>query len=83
MADNQKSLSSVMSELSLEDLHVDTEGRVVIAHPDVAKRISDLKGGASALKAAADSLNTGTCNNTACFAPGMDQLAKRGNPGLR
>jgi hypothetical protein len=84
MADTKTAdtLASVMGSLSLDDIAVDTEGRVRIAHPELAKRIADLKG-ASTLARAADSVNTGTCNNTACFAPGLDQLAKRGNPAVR
>jgi hypothetical protein len=81
MAD-QQSLSSVLSGVSLADLQVDSDGKVRIANADLAKRISDLTGGPSA-RALSDSLNTGTCHNTACFAPGLDQLAARGNPGLR
>lgn len=78
MAKVQKSsLSSAMAGVSLDDLSVDAQGKVQIANPAVAQRIAKLKG---VKTAAADSLNTGTCNNTACFAPGLDQLAKRGNP---
>ncbi|WP_157043230.1 hypothetical protein [Rhodopseudomonas palustris] len=81
MAD-QQSLSSVLSELSLSDLQVDSDGKVRIANPDVAKRVADLAGGPSG-RALSDSLNTGTCHNTYCIAPGLDQLAARGNPALR
>jgi hypothetical protein len=79
---SDESLSSALSGLSLQDLSVDADGRVRIANPDIARKISDLTGG-SAARALSDSLNTGTCHNTACFAPGLDQIAKRGNPGLR
>jgi hypothetical protein len=81
MAEGKGSLASVLSELSLEDLRVDADGRVHIANQDLARRLADIKGGGAGSRALSDSLNTGTCHNTACIAPGMDQLARRGNPG--
>jgi len=70
-------LASVMSSLSLDDIAVDAEGRVRIAHPELAKKIAELKGVSPAARSA-DSVNTGTCNNRGCFAPEMDELARRG-----
>ena len=76
MATTPKSaMASVLSELALEDLTVDAEGRVQIANTDLARRIADIKG-KSPMDNLADSLNTGTCNNTACAAPNFDQLRR-------
>ena len=80
MADD--SLSSALSGLSLQDLSVDADGKVRISNPDIARRITNLAGGPSG-RALSDSLNTGTCHNTACIAPGIDQLARVSNPALR
>jgi hypothetical protein len=80
MAEGKGSLASVLGELSLDDLKVDADGRVHIANQDLARKLADIKGGGGS-RALSDSLNTGTCHNTACIAPGMDQLARRGNPG--
>jgi hypothetical protein len=76
MATTSKSaIASVLSELALEDLTVGADGRVQIANTDLAKRIADIKG-TTASDSIADSLNTGTCNNTACAAPNFDQLRR-------
>jgi hypothetical protein len=78
MAQTPKSaMAAVLSELALEDLTVDQDGKVQIANADLARRIADIKGkspfeGGSV----ADSLNTGTCNNTACAAPAFDQMRR-------
>lgn len=76
MATTPKStIASVLSELALEDLAVDAEGRVQIANTDLARRIADIKG-KTPFDNVADSLNTGTCNNTGCAAPNFDQLRR-------
>lgn len=78
MADD---ISSLFKSLTLNDVRVDTHGNIRIASKDLARKLADRKGGVDA-EALSDSLNTGTCNNTACFAPGLDQLS-RVNPAAR
>lgn len=70
MADKE-TLAAALAGLSLEDLRVDADGRVHIANPDIAKKVSDAVGGVGA-RALSDSLNTGTCNNKGCLAPEFD-----------
>ncbi|MBO9425180.1 MAG: hypothetical protein ROO70_21415 [Labrenzia sp.] len=68
--------AKVFSNLNLKDVRVDSMGNIRITNPDIAKQIADMKGAFDA-DALADSSNFGTCNNTACMAPAMDQLAQR------
>lgn len=44
------SLKEAMSEISLDDVNVEADGRVTISNPEVAKRISNLKPGETGLK---------------------------------
>lgn len=76
MADD---LATLFSGLKLDDIRVDSLGNIRIANRDLGKRIADRKGAFDA-DTLADSLNTGTCNNTACFAPGLEQI--RTNPAV-
>jgi len=55
------SLQEVMREMSLEDIQVGPDGKVHIANPDVAARISALK-----TSAAATPTNGSSCNGSHC-----------------
>lgn len=77
MADD---IATLFKGLTLDDVRVDSFGNIRISSRDIGKKIADRKG-AFDTDALSDSLNTGTCNNTACFAPGIDQL--RTNPAAR
>jgi hypothetical protein len=50
-----------MSEISLDDIQVAPDGRVHIANPDVAARISALKASAAAVPT-----NGSSCNGSHC-----------------
>ena len=78
MADD---IATLFKGLTLDDVRVDSLGNIRIANREIGKRIADRKGAFDA-DALSDSVNTGTCNNTACFAPGLDQLTKV-NPATR
>jgi hypothetical protein len=54
-------LRDVMSEISLDDIQVAPYGRVHIANPDVAARISALKA-----SAATQPTNGSACNGSQC-----------------
>jgi hypothetical protein len=70
-------IAKAFSGLSLKDIKVDSTGVIRIVNPNLASKIADMKG-AFDVDALSDSLNTGTCNNTACLAPGLDRLARPG-----
>jgi hypothetical protein len=72
--------SSFFKGISLADLRVDSLGNIRINNKELSKKLADRKGGFDA-SALSESVNTGTCNNTACFAPGLEDLAS--NPALR
>jgi hypothetical protein len=67
------SLSDLFKSLSINDVRVDAAGNIRIINGDIHRKIADLKGGFDE-DAIADSVNTGTCINTACLVPGIDQL---------
>lgn len=73
MADD---LSKILANVDLKEVKVDSEGRIRIDNPDIAKKLAEMKGVLD-MESVSDSLNTGTCNNTACFAPQLDELARR------
>ncbi|MEA3001187.1 MAG: hypothetical protein QOK17_3020 [Sphingomonadales bacterium] len=72
--------STLFKGLSLADLRVDSLGNIRITNKDLSRKLAERKGGFDA-QALADSLNTGTCNNKGCFAPGFDELVS--NPAAR
>ncbi|MEA3001188.1 MAG: hypothetical protein QOK17_3021 [Sphingomonadales bacterium] len=72
--------SSLFKGLTLADLRVDSLGNIRITNKDLSRKLAERKGGFDA-SALADSTNTGTCNNTGCFAPGLEDLAS--NPAVR
>lgn len=74
MADD---IAKAFAGLALKDIKVDSTGVIRIVNPDLASKLADMKGAFDA-DALADSLNTGTCNNTACMAPGLDRLSRIG-----
>lgn len=73
-------MHTLFKGLSLADLKVDSLGNIRINNKEIGRKIAERKGGFDA-RGLADSLNTGTCNNTGCFAPDMQDLAS--NPALR
>lgn len=72
--------SSLFRGLKLTDLRVDSLGNIRITNKELSKKLAQRKGGFDA-GALSESVNTGTCNNTGCFAPGLEDLAS--NPAVR
>ena len=80
MEDPRETLTAKLAEIDAEMTEMEQKP-VDQGQISFGKRIADRKGAFDA-DALSDSVNTGTCNNTACFAPGLDQLTKV-NPATR
>jgi hypothetical protein len=63
-----ESLREVMSQVSLDDIRVEPDGRVQIANPEVASRISALKATAPR-EPITGHVNQHSCNESQCECP--------------